>query len=127
MKQILIITLLISGLFSCSGTKETAEASDALKDIPQQFKGKVLVSMMPEVEIAELESKFSKYSLEHLSVASRSQNQHLFSFDNQAIDTESLLKKLNKSKKVYKAEALVYSMDKVELGSSGKKKNVDIK
>ena len=112
--------------FACKSTK-TTETEDTSTSIPQQFQGKVLVSLMPDREVSEIENDFAKYELEHLSIASRSQNQHLFKFNLDKISAEDLLKKLNRSKKVYLAEALVYKMEKAELMSSGQKKKADIK
>lgn len=113
--------------FVSCGTGKQSQESDTATDIPAQFTGKVLVNMMPENTIEELESDFSKYELKHQSIASRSQNQHLFNFNLDKISAEDLLKKLNKSKKVYSAEALSQQFQKATLMSSGEKKKVDIK
>jgi len=127
MRYAAVITLMVTMVFfSCKGT-EKSQTGTTEQSVPEQFVGKVMVSLMPDESTAELEADFSKFELKHLSIASRSQNQHLFEFNIDKISTEDLLRKLNRSKKVYLAEALVYKMEKAELMSSGQKKKADIK
>jgi hypothetical protein len=122
----LVFVLLIMVGISCKSSKATSE-NEVQSDIPEQFQGKVLVSLLSGIEPKELEIDFAKYSLTHLSFASRSQNQHLFKFDADKISTEDILKKLNKSKKVYAAEALEYQLEKPKLMTSDKKGKADVK
>lgn len=120
------ILFVLTVLMSCKTTSETP-SSQTDTSVPEAFKGKVLVSLMPDAEIAELEADFSKYELKHLSIASKSKNQHLFGYNQEKISAEALLKKLNKSKEVYLAEALAARMNKATLMSSDEKKQIDIK
>lgn len=92
-------------LTACTATKGDKALTEE-KDIPKAFQGKVLVTLLQGQTPEVLERDFTKYSLNHVAVASRNMNQHLFSFNMNKISTEDLLKKLNKSKKVYQADAL---------------------
>jgi len=125
-KNLLCLFILASLSLSCSSKKEIAKV-DTGQEIPEQFRGKVLVTLIKETLVSDIEADFVKYSLEHLAIASKSKNQHLFQYDSNKISLDNLLKKLNKSKKVYSAEALEYQIKKAQGLESSPKKNVDVK
>ena len=127
MKNILLLLTLALTLAQSCKTSNSVAIEEANEAIPEAFKGKILVSLMPEVNTSKLESDFSKYALKHLSIASKSKNQHLFGFDTNKISAQALLKKLNKSRDVYLAEPLAARMNKATLMSSDEKKQIDIK
>ena len=122
----ILLTFCILMFAACSSNK-TSDISEEKSDVPEAMKSKVLVTMMNDRTAQELEQSFLKYELKHLAIASRSQNQHLFQFNSSKISTADLLKKLNRSKMVYLAEALEYKMTKAEMMQSAPKKKVDVK
>lgn len=110
-------------LMACKSNK--AETVKESVGIQKSLDGKVLVTLLEGKKTEVLEADFEKYSLKHKSIASRSQNQHLFTFDKEAISTSDLIKKLNKNKIVYLAEPLAQSAGKaIQLQSGQKKKTV---
>ena len=117
--------LLLLCMTSCASNKKNT--NDTAGDVPAAFQGKLLVTLMPDTETRDLEEDFSKYELKYLSIASRSQNQHLFQYNPSKISGEDLMKKLNRSKKVYNAESLVTKMTKATLMGSNQNKQLDIK
>lgn len=126
--RILILVVLAAAIFSCKSTKESSDETGSKQtEIPAQFMGKILATLMPDYTVNEVEADFAKYGLKHKSVASKSQNQHLFEFNLDKISAEDLIKKLNKSKKIYLAEAIASQIGKAEHLQSAPKKRIDIK
>ncbi len=125
-KNIIYLCIIVCLFSACKSNKEIT-SSDSRPEIPEQFRGKVLVTLLNATLVSDLETDFIKYSLEHLAVASKSKNQHLFQYDSDKISLDNLLKKLNKSKKVYSAEALEYQIMMAQGLESSPKKNVDVK
>ena len=113
-------------MFSCSSKKPESNTTETT-GLAKVLEGKVLVTLLEGKKVEALEADFTKYSLKHKSVASRSQNQHLFTFDKNLISAESLLKKLNKNKKVFLAEPLQVEPGRVQKLSSGKKQKAVVK
>lgn len=118
--------LLVVACVACKSNKKVGEAP--VEDgINQAISGKLLVTLLKDKKIKDLEKAFVKYGLKHQSIASKSQNQHLFTFDKQKINSEDILKKLNKNKMVYLAEPLKYDIGQPKKIISGKKAKVPVK
>ena len=88
----------------------------------------VLVLLQEHIEPQVLEGTCSQYKLKAVSIASRSQNLWLYSFDDSTIDYKNICKELRKSKQVLSADPVeITSEIKVTSGKSGKAKKVNIK
>jgi len=124
LKGVLFLFIVIA--MSCNSNKKVVEEVPE-EGIVKALNGKVLVTLLEGQKTETLEADFTKYSLKHKSIASRSLNQHLFTFDKNKISSEDIIKKLNKNKKVYLAEPLKYGIGKPQKLGSGKKGKAVVK
>lgn len=123
----LMVFILVLGLASCSSKKNEQVAEENLTGMSQAVAGKILVTLLEGESTKALEVDFDKYDLKHKSIASKSQNQHLFTFDKNKISSEDLLKKLNRNKTVYLAEPLSQQLEKPQKFTSGKRQTAPVK
>ena len=121
-----ILIFLAVGCISCNSNKKATEVT-VEEGMAKALSGKLLVTLLEGKKVEVLEASFAKYDLKHKSIASKSQNQHLFTFNKNKISDEDLLKKLNRNKVVYLAEPLSYEVGKPQKFSSGKKAKVPVK
>lgn len=114
------LLLLMASFFVCCKSNKELTQNDGGTPIPASMQSRVIVTPNGDRTIEEIESGFTKYELKHLAVTSVSENKHLFEFNSSKISTEDLLKKLNRSKLVYLAEAMSFSPVKAELMQGAK-------
>jgi len=114
--SITILGLLIFTLLSCNSTKQAAE-----DDLPVAFNDKVMITMKPKVNAADLELEYQEYSLKSKGLASKSANKVMFNFDDTKITNSQMLALLNKNKNIIKAERLTNNKRTTTTGISYKK------
>jgi|GEM_PF-663138 len=121
-----ILILLAVVCTACNSNKKATEIP-VEEGVAKALSEKLLITLLEGKRTEVLEESFAKYNLKHKSVASKSKNQHLFTFDKSKISSQDLIKKLNKNKLVYLAEPLKYEAGKPTKFTSGKKAKVPVK
>jgi len=110
--------LLIMGLLivACKSSKDLNDPS-----VKVPFNNKVMVTLKPSTTIDQLEKEFVEYSLKSRGLTSKSSNKAMFVFDDTMISNAGMLKLLNKSKMVVKAERMQDAATKTTTIKSSKK------
>ncbi len=118
----LIVVLSIS---ACKSSKDALQNEETKSSVDRSaYDDKISAQIKEGVAYATIEKRYAEYKLTYKGLTSKSQNIMLFTFDDDLISNEDMVKKMSKDKDIVSANSLSSITKKTSASRSSDKKTV---